>query len=115
VTITAERADIRLQQRLMHGFADPSRLLIVDALRDGEQRVSDLSERVGLSRPNTSKHLACLLGCGVVVRERRGREVFYELSKGVDELLDAMDQLLDRVGDRVARCDHTTATMGTVR
>jgi DNA-binding transcriptional ArsR family regulator len=106
-----KRADVQLQQRLMHGFADPSRLRIVDALRDGEQRVSDLSRRVGLSRPNTSKHLACLLGCGLVVRERRGREVFYELTPGVDELLDAMDELLEQVGDRVAACDHTTARM----
>jgi DNA-binding transcriptional ArsR family regulator len=108
---TSVRADFELQQRLMHGFADPSRLRILDALRDGEQRVSDLSERVELSRPNTSKHLACLLGCGLVDREKRGREVFYALSDGVDELLDAMDELLDRVGDRVAACDHTTASM----
>ncbi len=105
------RGDIELQQRLMHGFADPSRLRIVDALRGGEQRVSDISQRVGLSRPNTSKHLACLLGCGLVDREKRGREVFYTLTEGVEELLGAMDQLLDQVGDRIAACGYTTARM----
>jgi DNA-binding transcriptional ArsR family regulator len=99
----------------MHGFADPSRLCLLEALRDGEQRVSDLSDCVGLSRPNTSKHLACLLGCGLVDRERRGREVFYALAEGVEELFDAMDQLLDRVGERVAGCDYTTATMAASR
>lgn len=99
----------------MHGFADPSRLRIVDALRDGEHRVSDLSDRVGLSRPNTSKHLACLHGCGLVDRERRGREVFYELAEGVEALLDAMEMLLDRVGDRVAACDYTTARVESYR
>jgi len=108
---SAVRAEIELQQRLMHGFADPSRLRIVDALRDGEQRVSDLSERVELSRPNTSKHLACLLGCGLVDREKRGREVFYTLTAGAEDLLDAMDRLLGHVGDRIAACAYTSARM----
>ena len=66
----------------MHGFADLSRLRILDALRDGERRVVDLSEGLGLSRPNTSKHLACLHGCGLVERDPRGREVFYASPRG---------------------------------
>lgn len=50
----AARSDVSLQHRLMHGFADLSRLRILDALRDGERRVVDLSGQLGLSRPNTS-------------------------------------------------------------
>ena len=107
----AVRADVHLQHRLMHGFADLSRLRILDALRDGEQRVVDLSQELELSRPNTSKHLACLHGCGLVERDRRGREVFYALADGVPDLLDGIDGLLGRVGDRVAGCDLTTASL----
>jgi len=95
----------------MHGFADLSRLRILDALRDGERRVIDLSESLALSRPNTSKHLACLHGCGLVRRDKRGREVFYALADGVPELLAGIDGLLERVGDRVAGCELTTASM----
>jgi DNA-binding transcriptional ArsR family regulator len=111
VSISAARADVALQHRLMHGFADLSRLRILDALRDGERRVIDLSEGLALSRPNTSKHLACLHGCGLVRRDKRGREVFYALADGVPELLAGIDGLLERVGDRVAGCELTTACM----
>jgi DNA-binding transcriptional ArsR family regulator len=105
------RTDVTLQHRLMHGFADLSRLRILDALRDGERRVVDLSGGLGLSRPNTSKHLACLHGCGLVERDPRGREVFYALAEGVPDLLDGIDELLGRVGDRVAGCELTTESL----
>ena len=105
------RADVTLQHRLMHGFADLSRLRILDALRDGERRVVDLSDELGLSRPNTSKHLACLHGCGLVERDPRGREVFYALAEGVPDLLEGIDGLLDLVGDRVAGCELTTESL----
>jgi ArsR family transcriptional regulator, cadmium/lead-responsive transcriptional repressor len=107
----ALRSDVSLQHRLMHGFADLSRLRILDALRDGEQRVVDLSEKLGLSRPNTSKHLACLAGCGLIERDRRGREVYCRLAPGVAQLLAGIDGLLERVGDRVAGCELTTESM----
>lgn len=107
----ATRSDVVLQHRLMHGLADHSRLRILDSLRDGERRVLDLSEQLGLSRPNTSKHLACLHDCGLLERDRRGREVYYALSDGVADLLDGIDRLLERVGDRVASCERTTASL----
>ena len=93
-----------LRGRLLHGLSDPSRLLILDELRPGETRVSELVERTGLSQPNASKHLACLWGCGLVAREKRGREVYYWLIDGVDELLSAADGVLDRAGESVGAC-----------
>jgi predicted ArsR family transcriptional regulator len=74
---------VALQHRLLHGLSDPSRLRLLGALREGEQRVSDLVAETGLSQPNVSKHLACLRGCGLVAREKRGREVFYWPADGV--------------------------------
>src|SRR5688572_32184388 len=82
---TLVESHISLQHRLMHGFGDPSRLRILAALRNGEERVSDLASIAELSHPNTSKHLTCLLGCGLVERDKRGREVFYALADGVEE------------------------------
>ena len=66
--------------KLFRSFAEPSRLLIVDALSDGERTVSEICEVTGLSQPNASNHLACLLGCRLVAREQRGRFAYYRLA-----------------------------------
>jgi DNA-binding transcriptional ArsR family regulator len=97
--------------RFFHGLSDPSRVGILDQLRGGERRVVDLVAATGLSQPNVSKHLRCLLGCGLVERDRRGREAFYSLVDGLDELLDAADGLIVRVADDVACCELTAQTV----
>lgn len=93
-----------LRAILFHGFSDRRRLEIVEQLAGGERRVSDIVAATGLSQPNVSSHLGCLWECGLVARERRGREVHYRLIDGVDELLAAADSVLDRAGDTVGAC-----------
>jgi len=65
------------REQLFRGLGEPSRLRILYALADGPLSVSEIARTVGLSQPNTSNHLACLVGCGLVVSQRRGRFVFY--------------------------------------
>ena len=65
----------RLAAKLFRGFADPSRLAILQALRDGPRSVGQLVATTGLSQPNVSNHLACLRDCGLVASERVGRRV----------------------------------------
>lgn len=89
---------------LFRGLGDGSRLSIVEALLGGERRVSDLVAVSGLSQPNVSAHLACLWECGLVARERRGREVYYRLVAGVEELFAAADAVLALAGETVGAC-----------
>ncbi len=103
---------LRLQQHLLQGLSDRSRLLILERLRSHEQRVSDLVEATGLSQPNVSKHLSCLWGCGLVAREKRGREVFYQSIDGVDQLFASVEAILERAGETVGACPLTDATVG---
>lgn len=91
---------------LFHGFADPSRLAIIEGLRAGERRATDLARDAGLSQPNASAHLACLRECGLVRNERRGREVYYALVEGVDALLTRADELLERAGGAIESCSR---------
>jgi DNA-binding transcriptional ArsR family regulator len=95
---------VEFRSVLFHGFGDRSRLAIVSALEDGPRRVSEIVASTGLSQPNTSKHLACLWECGLVDRERQGREVYYRLIPGVAELLHAADTVLATTADRVRSC-----------
>lgn len=112
-TTPTPTADLRAQ--LAHGLSDPSRQSILALLRGGERRVTDVVDSTGLSQPNVSKHLRCLRGCGLVVSEKRGREVFYALSDGLDEVLDALDALLERVAPQMAACELTQDTLGCRR
>jgi|SRR5581483_8621490 len=93
-----------LRATLFHGFSDRSRLTILEQLVAGETRVSDLVAATGLTQSNVSTHLACLWDCGLVARERRGREVHYRLIDGVADLLGASDRILAQAGDTVGAC-----------
>ena len=99
-------ADTELRAILFHGFSDRSRLSILEALGGGPRRVSDIVAATGLAQPNVSTHLACLWECGLVARERRGREVHYRPVEGVVELLAAADAILVRAGDTVGACPN---------
>ena len=89
---------------LFRGLGDPSRLALIEQLARGDRRVSDLAHTTGLSQPNVSRHLACLWDCGLVERERRGREIHYRLVPGLHELLASADTVLATTGERVLAC-----------
>jgi DNA-binding transcriptional ArsR family regulator len=96
---------ISLKAKLFRGFADPSRLSILEALSVGPLTVSTLVEATGLSQSNVSNHLSCLRDCGLVVSTQQGRYVSYQLSDGrVNILLQQADELLDEVARGVYAC-----------
>lgn len=81
---------------LFHGFSDRSRLTIVRHLFLGEHRVVDLTAHLGLAQSTVSKHLSCLLDCGIVVVRAQGRASMYSLAhpEATLELLSAAEKLL---------------------
>ena len=102
---TIEQQDVTLRARLFRGLSDASRLAIVEALRAGPRSVGEVVDATGLGQSNVSNHLACLLGCGLVAREQRGRHVFYRLADTrVDDLLALADALLADVARGVGEC-----------
>jgi ArsR family transcriptional regulator, cadmium/lead-responsive transcriptional repressor len=107
----AKPGNLELHRRLLHGLGDPSRLRILEALRGGERRVGELVAETGLSQPNASKHLACLWGCGLVARERRGREVYYRPIEGIEGLFSAADAVIARAGETIGACPLTDETL----
>jgi ArsR family transcriptional regulator, cadmium/lead-responsive transcriptional repressor len=109
--VATTAADPVLRAELAHGLSDASRQRILDLLRGGARRVSDVAGATGLSQPNVSKHLRCLRGCGLVASEKRGREVHYSLTEGLDEVLNALDVLLERVAPQMAACELTDSTL----
>lgn len=91
---------------LFNGFSDRSRLAIVQHLLSGEHRVVDLVGHLGLAQSTVSKHLACLLDCGIVDVRTQGRASVYSLAhpEATLRLLAATEQMLALTGDAVALC-----------
>jgi ArsR family transcriptional regulator, cadmium/lead-responsive transcriptional repressor len=89
---------------LFDSLSEPSRLALIEELARGDRRVSDLAAATGLAQPNVSKHLACLWDCGLVERQRQGREIHYGLADGLAGLLSSADEILAASGERVLTC-----------
>jgi ArsR family transcriptional regulator len=61
-------------------LAHPLRIRILDALRQGEVGVNDLSARLNVEQSNLSQQLAILRGRNVVVGRKDGNSVFYSVA-----------------------------------
>lgn len=68
-------------------LSEPTRIRLLDILRDGPAGVQELTRACGSSQQNVSKHLNVLHQAGVVSREKRGTAVIYAIAdEGVFEL-----------------------------
>src|SRR5262245_36812087 len=107
--MTAAPQAIGLKAKLFRGFADPSRLAILDSLRAGTHTVTEIVELTGLTQSNVSNHLSCLRDCGLVIATQQGRYVQYQLSDPrVAALLHLADELLADVAKGVYECTRYT-------
>lgn len=94
-----------MKAKLFRGLADPSRLAVLEVLRDGPRSVSDVVAATRLSQPNASAHLACLVECGLLTRERRGKFAYYGIAdKRVVKVLEDAEGILQDVGAHIYRC-----------
>lgn len=61
-------------------LAEPARLVVLNALKEGPLHVNALVEATGLNQANLSRHLQVLHASGFVTRRREGLFVYYELA-----------------------------------
>lgn len=102
--------DLHLKAKLFRGLADPSRLAVLETLRDGPRCVSEVVALTALSQSNASAHLACLEDCGLVTRERRGKFVYYGIAdKRAIKVLEEAEAILGEVGAHIFRCTRYEA------
>lgn len=103
-----------LKARLFQGFADRSRLLILETLGTAEPTVGEIVEATGLSQSNISNHLSCLRDCGLVTSRRQGRHLHYRLSDPkVSQLLNLAGELLADVARGVYECTRYGVATGS--
>jgi ArsR family transcriptional regulator len=97
-----------LQADTLRTLANPRRLEVLHVLAEGPCEVGRLGDRLGISQPNVSQHLAVLRGSGLVEAERDGREVRYRL---VDpDVMVACGIMRDVLRRRLRRLAELSAT-----
>jgi DNA-binding transcriptional ArsR family regulator len=72
-------------------LSEPTRIKLLDRLREGEASVLELTELIGTTQQNVSKHLAVLQRAGIVARRKEGNFVYYRIiDEGVLSLCEAV-------------------------
>jgi len=61
-------------------IGEPMRIRLLDRLREGEATVHELTEALGASQQNVSKHLQVLLEAGIVGRRKEGNHAYYAIA-----------------------------------
>ena len=77
-------------------LAHTLRISILDALRDGELTVNEISQRFDVEQANASQQLAVLRNRNIVVTRKEGANVYYSVSdKSIFKLLDAAKEIFN--------------------
>lgn len=72
-----------------HALAHPTRIAIVEQLRDGELSAGSLIDRLDIEQANASQHLAVLRAKNIVVGRKAGNQVFYTVRDPL--IIDVLD------------------------
>ena len=81
----------QFKANIFQSLAHPTRIAIVEQLREGELSAGEIIERLGLEQSNASQHFAVLRAKNIVVARKEGNQVFYSVRDPLlIEVLDIM-------------------------
>jgi DNA-binding transcriptional ArsR family regulator len=95
--------------RAYAALADPTRRRLLETLRAGDARITDLAAPLPMTFAGVSRHVGVLESAGLVRREVRGREHWLSLQRGglspaqqwIDEQNDFWSSRADALADRL--------------
>jgi DNA-binding transcriptional ArsR family regulator len=81
----------QFKTEIFQALAHPTRIAIVETLRDGEMSAGQVIEKLALEQANASQHLSILRSKQIVVNRKVGNQVFYSLrDHALIEVLDIL-------------------------
>ncbi|RLF56900.1 MAG: ArsR family transcriptional regulator [Thermoplasmata archaeon] len=72
-------------------LADPTRLKILESVRDGERCICEIIPLTGKSQPNVSQHLKILKNAGIVNERKDGTRIIIKTSN--EEIYNVIDKV----------------------
>jgi len=95
--VAPKKLTIQQKSEVFKALGHPTRLQIVEKLADGEQCVCILLEMFNIDMSTLSRHLSVLKTAGVVVDERRGKNIFYTLKcPCLLDMIECMEKVLSK-------------------
>jgi DNA-binding transcriptional ArsR family regulator len=85
-------------------IGEPTRIRILDRLREGETSVQDLTDALGSSQQNVSKHLGVLAQAGIVGRRKEGNLALYRIAD--DSVLALCEQVCGSLQRQLAELNE---------
>ena len=82
-------------------FSNPTRLEILNLLRDKELSVTELIEKTKLSQANISQHLSIMKSKGIVTSNRKGKNIYYKLTN--PKIIKAFDIIRDVLVEKLKK------------
>ena len=87
----------RFKAEFFQAMAHPTRIAIIEQLRDGELSAGELIERLDKEQANVSQHLAVLRAKQIVVNRKAGNQVFYSVRDPlIVQVLDIMKRYFQK-------------------
>ncbi len=80
-------------QNVFRALSDPTRRDILRLLRDGPRTSGEIAEFFPTAWPTVSRHLGILRDAGLILSERSGQQIVYELNTTVVQ--DVVEHLLE--------------------
>ncbi len=90
-----------LHAEVCGALADPKRIALLYAMREGEVTVTQLAEALNLPQATVSRHLKILRDRGMVIARREGMNVYYSVSN--KKILRALDLLREVLSEHLAQ------------
>ena len=99
-----QKTRFEARANILKALAHPTRLFIVEKLSNKPHCVNELTKMIGVDMSTVSKHLSILKNSGLIIDEKRGKQVFYSLRMHcVLNFLDCVEDVLkEQVKDRLA-------------
>ncbi len=95
---------LQLRAELLTTLGQPTRLRVLEFLKDAEKCVCEIMPAIDEQQSNTSRHLSIMKQSGILVCRQHGKSIYYRVKdQRIFRLLKLLDEIIKQQIDEKAR------------
>lgn len=103
----------KIHAEMCKTFSNPTRLEILNLLRNKEMPVTELTEKTKTNQANISQHLAIMKSKGIVSSNRKGQQIFYKLTN--QKIIKAFDIIREILIERLKENEKISKNLEVIK